>query len=137
MVSAKHKTRFKLPDGLAPEPKRRPARVGDAIRNEISSLLLYKVKDPSLQGVSIAHVEMSNDLKLAKVYYSCTVESSAKVRQGLSRAKGFMRSSLAKILQLRYAPDLIFYPDPSGDYDAKMDKIFHEIANEKNESGSL
>lgn len=137
MASVKRKTRFSLPEGLAPEPKRRPARVADVIRNEISTLLLSKIKDPALQMVSIAHVEMSNDLKLAKIYYTCPQESAKKVHQGLARAKGFMRTSLAKIMQMRYAPDLIFYPDPSGNYDAKMDKLFHEIASENNESGSV
>ncbi len=136
MASTKSKSRFRLPEGLAPEPKRRPARVADSIRNEISTLLLYKVKDPALHSVNIAHVEMSNDLKIAKIYYSCPEESCGKVRQALTRAKGFMRSSLAKVMQLRYAPDLVFYPDPSGEYDAKMDKIFHDISSE-NESGSF
>ncbi|MCB2182926.1 MAG: 30S ribosome-binding factor RbfA [Desulfobulbaceae bacterium] len=137
MGASKQKSRFRLPEGLAPEPKRRPARVADVIRNEISSLLLYKIKDPALQSLSIVHVVMSNDLKNAKIYYTCPENVSTKdVRQGLSRAKGFIRSSLAKVMQMRYAPDLIFYSDPSAEHDARMDKLFHEIASE-NEPGSV
>ena len=136
MVSAKAKSRFRLPEELVSEPKRRPARVADTIRNEISALLLYKVKDPALQQVSIVHVAMSNDLKRAKIYYSCDADQEKKVRLGLNRAKGFMRSYLAKELQMRYVPELIFYHDPSREYDEKMDKLFQEIASE-NESGSV
>lgn len=136
MAAAKTKSRFSLPEGLVSEPKRRPARVAESIRNEISALLLYQVKDPALLEVSIVHVVMSSDLKRAKIYYACPEKSEKKVRQGLNRAKGFMRSYLAKELQMRYMPDLVFYPDPSGDHDARMEKLFQEISSE-NESGTV
>jgi len=136
MVAAKDRSRFKLPDGLASTPKRRPVRVADAIRSEISALLLFKVKDPALQNVTIVHVEVSNDLSRAKIYYACALEMADKVNSGLRRAKGFMRSDLAKKLQMRYVPELVFSPDPSIEYDEKMQKIFQEIASE-NEPGSV
>ncbi|MEW6518467.1 MAG: 30S ribosome-binding factor RbfA [Thermodesulfobacteriota bacterium] len=136
MVAAKERSRFKLPDGLAPAPKRRPVRVADAIRNELAVLLLYKVKDPALQQVTIVHVEVSNDLSRAKIYYACAPEMEDKVSSGLERARGFLRSALARVLQMRYVPELVFFSDPSIEYDDKMKKIFQEIASE-NESGSV
>ncbi|MCK9293641.1 MAG: 30S ribosome-binding factor RbfA [Desulfobulbaceae bacterium] len=136
MVAAKERSRFKLPDGLAATPKRRPVRVADAIRNELATLLLFKVKDPALQQVTIVHVEMSDDLSRAKIYYACAPEMEGKVSSGLQRAKGFMRSHLAKELRMRYAPELVFFSDPSIEYDEKMQKIFQEIASE-NEPGSV
>jgi ribosome-binding factor A len=136
MAAAKDRSRFKLPDGLASTPKRRPVRVAEAIRNEISALLLYNVKDPALQNVTIIHVEVSNDLSRAKIYYACAPEMANKVGAGLRRAKGFMRSYLAKALQMRYVPELVFFSDPSIEYDEKMQKIFQEIASE-NEPGSV
>ena len=110
--------------------------MADAIRSEISALLLFKVKDPALQNVTIVHVEVSNDLSRAKIYYACALEMADKVNSGLRRAKGFMRSDLAKKLQMRYVPELVFSPDPSIEYDEKMQKIFQEIASE-NEPGSV
>ena len=109
--------------------------MADAIRNELSALLLFKVKDPNLQNVTIVHVEVSNDLSRAKIFYACNPEIEAKVSSGLQRARGFMRSALAKVLQMRYVPELVFFSDPSIEYDDKMEKIFQEIASE-NESGS-
>lgn len=136
MVSAKDKSRFTLPAGLAPGPRRRPVRVADTIRNEIAVLLLFKVKDPALHNVSIVHVEVSNDLSRARIYYACAPEMTEKVSAGLNRAKGFMRSHLAKVLQMRHVPELLFNFDPSTEYDEKMQKIFQEIARE-NEPGSV
>jgi ribosome-binding factor A len=136
MAAGKSKSRFSLPAGLAPGPRRRPVRVADAIRNEISVLLLFKVKDPALRHVSIVHVDVSNDLSRARIYYACAPEMADKISAGLSRAKGFIRSHLAGVLQMRHVPELLFYPDPSTEYDEKMQKIFQEIARE-NEPGSV
>ncbi|MBI5558550.1 MAG: 30S ribosome-binding factor RbfA [Deltaproteobacteria bacterium] len=109
--------------------------MADTIRNEVSMLLLLKVKDPALRNVTIIHVNVSNDLSRAKIYYTCPPETDKKVREGLNRAKGFIRTYLAKELQMRYVPELVFFSDPSVDYDEKMQKIFQEIASE-NESGT-
>lgn len=135
MVATKDKSRFTLPAGLAPGPRRRPVRVADTIRNEISVLLLFKVKDPALHNVSIVHVDVSNDLSRARIYYACAPAMAEKVSAGLNRAKGFIRSYLARVLQMRHVPELLFYADPSTDYDEKMQKIFQEIARE-NEPGA-
>lgn len=135
MVAARDKSRFKLPEGLGAQPKRRPIRVAEAIRNELSALLLYKVKDPALRNVTLVHVDVSKDLSCAKIYYVARKESREKIVDGLNRAKGFMRSYLAKELQMRYVPDLLFYYDNSVEYDEKMQKILQEIARE-DESGS-
>ncbi len=130
MVAAHEKSRFRLPDALGAEPRRRPARVADAIRNEIATLLLYQVKDPALLSVTIVRVEMTNDIKRAKIYYACDPEMEKKVRKGLFRARGFMRSHLAKVLQMKYVPELIFHSDPGLTHAERMEQIFQEIASE-------
>ncbi len=130
MAAAQEKSRFRLPDALGTEPRRRPARIADAIRNEIATLLLYQVKDPSLLSVTIVRVEVSNDIKRAKIYYACDPEMEKKVRQGLSRARGFMRSHLAKVMQMKYVPELIFHSDPGPTHAERMEQIFQEIASE-------
>jgi len=130
MVSTQKKSRFRLPEALGAEPRRRPARVADAIRNEIATLILYQVKDPALLGLTVVRVEVSNDIKRAKIYYACDPDMEKKVRQGLNRAKGFMRSHLAKVLQMKYVPELIFHSDPGPTHAERMEQIFQEIARE-------
>ena len=126
----KAKTRFGLPAGLDEGPRRRPARVGDLIMQEIATLLLYKIKDPALLDVTIIQVKVTDDLKKARVFFSCPDDVIKKAEKGMSRAKGFIRSHLAKQLQMRYVPELIFQYDPSAAYQEKMDRLFREIANE-------
>lgn len=126
----KAKTRFGLPAGLEEGPRRRPARVGDLIMQEIATLLLYKIKDPALLDVTIIQVKVTDDLKKARVFFSCPDEVIKKAEKGMKRAKGFIRSHLASQLQMRYVPELIFQYDPSAAHQEKMDRLFKEIANE-------
>jgi len=133
-VSKRHKTsgKYTLPE-LGRRVNRRPNRVAEAIRNELAVLLLNESHDPRLAGVSLSKVEVSHDLKTAFVYYSCRQEEKKYVEAGLRRARGFMRSSLAKRMSLRHTPNLIFKFDLSAVYQEKMDKIFRELADDHRE----
>jgi ribosome-binding factor A len=133
-MAVQKKSRFVLPAGLRPEPKRRPARVGDLLRNEIATLLLYKIKDPRVAAVTVTQVIMSDDLSRAKVYYSCDEKLLAKARKGLTSAGGFIRSYLARTLNMRYVPQLIFKHDPEQAQREKLDQLFQEIAAENERS---
>ena len=114
--------------------QKRSSRVAEAIRNELSTLLISKVRDPRLLGVSISRVEVPDDLSLARIFF--TVKGGDKeVREagiGLDRAKGFMRSHIAKTLNLRFTPALLFRYDNVMEKVAELDEIFQEIANERN-----
>lgn len=127
----KAKTRFGLPAGLEEGPRRRPARVGDLIMQEIATLLLSKIKDPACLNVTIIQVKVTDDLKTARVFFSCPDDVIKKAEKGLIRAKGFFRSHLARQLQMRYVPELIFQYDPSSAYQEKMERLFMDIANEQ------
>lgn len=129
-MARKAKTRFGLPAGLEEGPRRRPARVGDLIMQEIATLLLYKIKDPALLDVTILRVKVTDDLKKARVYFSCPDAVIKKAEKGMIRAKGFIRSHLASQLQMRYVPELIFQHDPSAAEQEKMERLFREIASE-------
>jgi ribosome-binding factor A len=111
------KTRFQLPEGLAREPKRRPARVADLIRNEVAMLLLMGMKDPRVQNVTLVRVHVTDNLRTARLYYTCQKEKEQEVGEGLASASGYIRSHLAKQLQLRFVPELIFA------YDASLDEV--------------
>ncbi len=124
---------FNLP-GLGRPKSSRPERVAESIHQELSILLQQKVRDSKLDGVCISKVQMSPDLKRAKVYYSllkgCSVSSAKK---GLERARGFFRSHIAKAMNLRHTPDLIFYFDNQHEEIERLDQLFMQIDQEKKE----
>ncbi len=127
----KAKTKYAVPE-LGRSPNRRPTRVAEAIRGELALLFLQKVKDQRLVGVSINQVEVTPDMRSAFVYFSCPAEGELKtIEAGLASSRGFMRSYLAKILNLRYMPELLFKHDLSAVRQAEMDRILREIANER------
>ena len=107
----------------------RPARVGERIREELSTLLLRKVRDPGLASVTITDVSVTPDLKVAHVNYSALVgpEERKAVAQALRRSAGFLRRELGKVLDLRYAPELQFHYDDSYDRGARIDEILRGI----------
>jgi len=122
---------FTLP-GLGRPKSTRPKRVAEAIKNELSILLLQKVRDPRLRQVSISMVEVTPDLKQAKVYFVVPDDIDAgSVRKGLERARGFFRSQVAGLLNLRYTPELIFYYDVHYEEAERLDELFRQIAKDK------
>ena len=132
-MSKKHKktTRYTLPE-LGQRENRRPSRVADAIRNELSLLLLREAQDPRVNTVTITRVEVSPDLRTAVIYFNCRKPEELKDAQaGLASASGFMRSSLAKNMSLRYMPKLVFKYDLSTVYQEEMDQLFREISNDR------
>lgn len=89
-------------------------RIGDLIQRNIATLLREEFKDPRVQWVTVASVEVSRDLSYAKIYI--TVLEDDKVHQTLkilNRAAGFFRSHLAKKIHLRIVPELHFLFDDS------------------------
>ncbi len=83
---------------------------------EIADILLRKTKDPRLHAVTVTDVELTDDLRLAKVYVTTMQqgETEALAMSGLQRAAGFIRGELGKRLSLRYNPSLEFHKDISG-----------------------
>lgn len=127
---------FKLP-GLGRPESSRPKRVAEAIKNELSVLLLQKISDPQLSGVLITRVDVTPDLKQAKIYFSIPAGAdSAPALKGMNRAKGFFRSHLAKMLNLRHTPELLFYFDSLNEEVHRIDTLFRQIEKERNHDES-
>jgi ribosome-binding factor A len=122
---------FNLP-GLGRPKSSRPERVAEAIQQELSLLLLQKARDARIAQVTISKVQMSPDLKQAKVYFLVPKGvSSAKAAKGMERASGFFRSHLARKMNLRYTPVLVFYYDHQNEEIERLDAIFAEINRER------
>ncbi len=94
----------------------RADRVADQIRMEVADILMRKIKDPRVRSVTVTDVELTNDLRLARVFVT-TLESEDETKDvfaGLSKASGFVRSELGRRLTLRYLPEVVFVKDISG-----------------------
>ncbi len=95
---------------------KRADRVADQIRMEVADILMRKIKDPRVHGVTVTDVELTGDLRIAYVFVT-TMEKEDTERDifvGLAKASGFVRSELGRRLTLRYLPEVIFKKDVSG-----------------------
>jgi ribosome-binding factor A len=108
---------------------RRVERVQDLIREEISRLLLYKVKDPRLSSVNITGIKMTGDLKKAVLYYSILDDSldRGQVQESLVKASGFFRREIGRVIRLKFVPEIGFQFDKSLDYALHIEKLLGEI----------
>ena len=112
---------------------KRAVRVGDQILREISLILLEKVGDPRVSGVTITGISLTNDLKLARVYFSLIGEKDKVVsaQAGLDSAKGFIKKEIGLRLPLRYIPEISFIHDPSLENGSNMDRLLNELKSEE------
>jgi len=112
---------------------KRAVRVGDLILREMAFLILEKVKDPRVNGVTLTEVRLSNDLKQAKVFFSVLGEQTQveKALEGLNSAKGFIKRQIGARMELRYVPDILFVHDASLETGSHMERLFEKMAAEK------
>ena len=93
----------------------RSDRLSDQIRTEIATILKNEVKDPRLEGITIIKVELSKDISKAYIIFSSlnsfNQTSSLEVETALKKAKGFIRSTLGKKLNIKRIPELAFQKD--------------------------
>ncbi|MGA1875623.1 MAG: 30S ribosome-binding factor RbfA [bacterium] len=108
---------------------KRTARIGEAIREEISSILLQEINDPRIQFVSITRVEVSADLQHAKVYVSIlgTDQKKEEAFEGLKSARGYIQKKLGKKIRLRYMPEITFKMDTSIDHGMHIFELLQEM----------
>ncbi|MEO0123441.1 MAG: 30S ribosome-binding factor RbfA [candidate division WOR-3 bacterium] len=104
----------------------RSDRVASLIAREISLIISQEIRDPRLGMVTITKVTVSSDLKDAKVYFT-TMGNSTNDLHILEGAKGFIRSTLAHRIRIKFIPDLKFMIDDSQQYGEKIDKLLEEI----------
>jgi ribosome-binding factor A len=116
----------------------RPEKLGELIAVELSDLIRTRMKDPRVGFASITHVEVSGDLRYAKVFVSVmgTEKEQTSTMQALKHATGFLRSELASRIALRYMPELNFKLDTSIEQGARILDLIREIENEKTISGN-
>ena len=108
---------------------KRSEKVQELLLQEISALIQRGLKDPRIGFATVTEVDLSNNLKHAKVYISVlgTECEQQDTIEGLTNASGFIRGSLGKDLNLRYIPVLEFILDETADHVSKINKIINGL----------
>ena len=106
----------------------RRGRINDEMLKEVATVL-REVKDPRLSGafISVTAVEVTADLKYAKVYYSAMMGDKAEVAKGLKSCAGYIRREIAQRLNLRMTPEFSFFEDRSIEHGAHISKLLNGI----------
>ena len=110
----------------------RKDRVASVISRGISEIIEHEIKDPRLGFVTITTVDVTSDLKTAIVYFS-SLNNKQEGLATLNRAKGYIKSSLARRVRMRYIPDIEFKIDNSYEYGEKIDALLEEISPDDKE----
>ena len=114
----------------------RQEKLGEQFALELSDLLRTRVKDPRVGFASITHVEISGDLRHAKIFVSVmgSEEERVATMRALKHATGFLRHELAGRIVLRYMPELVFKLDNSIAEGARILELIHQIEQEEQQS---
>ena len=112
-----------------PTNNNRLNRIDEEYRKELSTIIDRELKNPNITGmISVTKVKVTNDLKYAKVYVSILNSKSVEnTMEGLKKSSGFIRTELAKRINLRNTPELIFEIDDSIEYGARIDSIIKDL----------
>ncbi|MGH9462861.1 MAG: 30S ribosome-binding factor RbfA [Vicinamibacteria bacterium] len=106
----------------------RPERVAEQIRVEIAGILQRDLKDPRVGLATCTRVQLSRDLKVAKIYVSVLGVSDEQKRAmaALEGASGFVRRLLGQRLGLRASPEVRFLFDPAVEYGIRLERLLEE-----------
>lgn len=114
----------------------RVARVGDMLRGELAEIIRHEMRDPRVGLATVAEVVVSKDLSHAQVLVSVLGEEPARQAcvLALQRARGFIRSSLARRVRLRTVPELVFKLDRGAEHSQRISDILESLHADANGS---
>jgi|SRR5579883_3222881 ribosome-binding factor A len=114
-----------------PNPHRQE-KLGEQIAAEVSDLLRTRVKDPRVGFASITHVEVSGDLRHAKIFVSVmgSPEEKKSTIEALHHATGFLRHELAGRLTVRFMPEILFKLDNSIEQGSHILNLIRQMENQ-------
>lgn len=115
--------------------KRRQERMSVEIQRFLAQILMEQIKDPrvDLSTVSVTRVDVSPDLGHARIHISVlgNEEKQQQTMKVLEKAKGFVRTELARGIQLRHAPELEFRLDKSIEHGIRISSLLEEIKQDE------
>jgi ribosome-binding factor A len=111
---------------------RRLLKAASAVRQVVSMAILAELRDPRVQGVTVTHVEMSPDMREAKVFVSIMGDETKQnlALRGLQSACGFLQSKIAERIETRYTPRLRFVADLGVKRSLEVAEILHRVLSE-------
>jgi len=115
---------------------RRTQRVADAIKEAIADLLLKDVRDPRVGMVTLTTVDVSPDLRHARVFFSVLGDEERRKEAiaGLRSACGFIRAEIAHRLRLRVVPELAFEFDSTFEEADRVSRLLKDVLPEEPDS---
>ena len=116
-----------------PKNEARLNRINEELKRELSQIINYELKNPNVTGmISVTRAKITPDFKYAKVYVSIlNSKNTQKTMEGLKESSGFIRSQIAKTINLRITPELVFELDDSLDYGERIDSILKDLKKEQ------
>ncbi|MFA5429986.1 MAG: 30S ribosome-binding factor RbfA [Candidatus Omnitrophota bacterium] len=116
----------------------RSDKVSQAIKREVSNIIHNEMKDPRLGFVTITRVELTDDLRFAKIFYSVLGEEAVRKKSGeaLESALGFIRKLVSERIKLRFSPEMVFKVDRSSEYSTHIEEILNELKGRKDDEKS-
>ena len=107
----------------------RADRVGDLLVELIADVLREELRDPRVAGVTITGAKVSKDLRQARIYFNLLGEQADRkdVLAGLKSATGFIRSKIAKQLQLKFVPAIEFAYDDTADEAQRIENLLKQV----------
>lgn len=112
-----------------PKNEKRLNRIDEELKKEITNILTYDLKNPNVTGLlSVTRVKITPDFKYAKVYVSImNAKNTKETFAAIKKSAGFIRTEIAKRVNLRITPELVFVLDDSIEYGTRIDSILKEI----------
>jgi ribosome-binding factor A len=112
---------------------RRTAKIAEAVREQVSTSILFELKDPRVTNVTVTRVEVSSDLRSAKVYVSIMGDEKTQrlSMRGLDSARGFLQAKIAERVQTRYTPILHFHLDQGIKRSIEASRLLREVLAEQ------
>lgn len=110
---------------------KRSEKVAEAIHELVCQMLVKGLKDPRIGFVTVTGVKVTDDLRLAKIYFTVigSDEEKKATEQGLNSGRGYIRKEVGKQLRLRHVPDILFAYDESVEYGYRIENILKEISS--------
>ena len=107
-------------------------RVNQMIKREVCNIVQRELEDPRLQFVSISRIEVSRDLKHAKVYFSVLGEEERieKAQSAFDSARSLIRKRVAQRVRLKFIPEFDFYHDESLKFNIELEKEVERLSDE-------
>lgn len=109
---------------------RRTDRVASLLKEALSELLLFSVRDPRVQGVVVTRVQVTADLSLCRVHVRTLGEARAEAMEGLRACAGFLRREVGARVRLLRTPRFEFFHDDLPEQVAAVEALIEKVRRE-------